>query len=92
MLIPVSFFLGALTAYAGTRCVQAIEVHRAVKAALWDVVICTASLLVIYTHSLPAYTADILGSALATWWAVTHSRKAGTDEMDRSPSPHQGCG
>jgi len=75
MLTVLAFLLGALTAYAGTRCVQAIEAHDAAKAALWDVVICSASLLVIYTHSIPAYAADILGSALATFGAVRHTNR-----------------
>lgn len=91
MLILFAFTLGAITAYAGTRCVQAIEAQAALKAALWDVVICSASLVVIYTHSIPAYAADVLGSSLATWWAVSHSRKKEVSgEAHRSPSSHRG--
>lgn len=74
IIVGASLVFGFLTSAAQTWCLLAIESRQAKRAALWDVVICVSSLIVIYTHNWFAFTAYIVGSAWATWWSVRRAK------------------
>lgn len=55
---------------AQTRCLQAITARHRQRAAWWDLVINGLSLVVIYEHSLAAFVAFAIGSAIGTYLSV----------------------
>jgi hypothetical protein len=74
-VVNLLVLLGALAfgvgvSVAQTRCLQAITARFRVRAAAWDLVINGLSLVVIYEHSLVAFVAFAVGSAIGTYWSI----------------------
>lgn len=74
-MVNLLVLLGALAfgigvSVAQTRCLQAITARWRYRAAFWDTIINGLSLVVIYEHSLPAFVAFAVGSAIGTYVSI----------------------
>lgn len=65
-----AFAFGVGVSVAQTRCLQAITAKQRPRAAFWDLVINGLSLVVIYEHSLTAFVAFAVGSAVGTYLSI----------------------
>jgi len=70
LLLLGSLVFGAGVSVAQTRCLQAITAKHRPRAAVWDLVINGLSLVVIYEHSLAAFVAFAIGSAVGTYLSI----------------------
>lgn len=75
MVGSILWLLGALgfgvgVSIAQTRCLQAITARLRMRAAFWDVIINGLSLIVIYEHSVLAFVAFAVGSAIGTYISI----------------------
>jgi hypothetical protein len=70
VLLLGSLAFGIGVSVAQTKCLQAITARFRARAAAWDAVINALSLVVIYEHSLPAFVAFAVGSAIGTYISI----------------------